>query len=1004
MNKSYFGYLLALVLFYGNSRTIAQVPGMRKYAQLDGYTATKGYEIEQDEKGNILLGTDNGGMIFDGKKFRTLLNTHKTFDAEILYVRPLGDSRILLLPLTGNASYLDKGKLVTVADDQRLLRSQTSDNRSWKDPVTGDWWLFGDYLDRVCRFHNKEITVYRAKELEDFSDLMVINNQLHGNNKKREFYRYNPETHVLQKMYQENGQVFNFTREGIPLHSSCYGYFLGWRFNTDKKKLRLYDVKSGDSVLRLLKKIAVPFMNNPVIMMDRNHSLWMKVAKEPGILYYPDILEKNRRGGWYHLALPAVINSPFIDRNNNLWLSAPNNALYFLSERHLKNLILTNHFPFPDKIPKAICGDPSGRLYISYINDKRIACINGRHTKKILLDQSFNEGSKHILLIKNRYLLFFDEAATLFDLEQNSVKNIAISNSIKSACLMGENDMLLASIRGVYLVENIFDRKVAQDNNVDDKGLIFKKRATAVGVLNHKQILIGTPAGLWIKQDIHAPEVKVNDSVLAASNIVDIKSIGEGSALVATNAKGLFVVQNGGNRIRPINISHDIGQLRRIYMQNDSTCWLATDNGAYVLKMDKNWSVRSVVNYNFYDGLPSNSVTDICVLRDTAYFTTMQGMGIIPLKDSSWQQMAPPVIFINSMQVDTTVIFEPDSAVVLKNNQNNILLSLSAISYESLGNINYYYKLSPIHDKWVQTTNPDIRFTELPPGAYTFTAYATNAKGTKSEHLVELRINIRPAFWQTLYFKITLFVLGVLALLFIYRRWLMRVEKKKYIALQQKKHLAELELEAIKAQINPHFIYNCLNSVKYLNYTGEYTQSQEYLNIFAKLIRMTMQYSRQTFISLSEESDYLSSYLKLEKLRFKDKLRYSLSMENNIDKDTQIPAMLLQPYIENALKHGIAGNKEGGEVQVVFEKKDGDLNIFIMDNGPGFPGVNPAGTLGMHLAGGRALSYNELFNLDIRVEYYNEQDHTPLKTGAVVKIIIRITDYGNIINQSSYYR
>ena len=84
----------------------AQIPGMRKYTQLDGYTATKGYEIEQDERGNILLGTDNGGMIFDGKKFRIALNIQQAPDAEILYMRPLGDSRILLLPLAGDASYL----------------------------------------------------------------------------------------------------------------------------------------------------------------------------------------------------------------------------------------------------------------------------------------------------------------------------------------------------------------------------------------------------------------------------------------------------------------------------------------------------------------------------------------------------------------------------------------------------------------------------------------------------------------------------------------------------------------------------------------------------------------------------------------------------------------------------------------------------------------------------------------------------------------------------------
>jgi LytS/YehU family sensor histidine kinase len=203
--------------------------------------------------------------------------------------------------------------------------------------------------------------------------------------------------------------------------------------------------------------------------------------------------------------------------------------------------------------------------------------------------------------------------------------------------------------------------------------------------------------------------------------------------------------------------------------------------------------------------------------------------------------------------------------------------------------------------------------------------------------------------------------------------------------MQDKKRLAELELEAIKAQINPHFIYNCLNSIQYLNYKAEHEQAQQYLDLFARLIRMTMQYSQQAFIPIREEIDYLSLYLQLEKLRFKDKMHYRIHIEDGINKEAVLPAMLIQPYVENALKHGIAG-KEKGEIVICFWEEAGKLQITVQDNGPGFAGLKRQGALGLRLAGTRAASYNELFNLNINIHCYNKQDMDSNVTGAVVHI------------------
>lgn len=992
---------LIQVLFYSNVK--AQIPGMRKFTQVDGYTATKGYEIEQDETGNILLGTDNGGMIFDGKKFRVAMDTRQSPDAEILYVRPIEDSRMLLLPLSNTASYLYKGKLYTAAEDKRLRGGSMGLNHCRLDPVTGAWWVSNSNISTLYRFYKGDIRKYETGK-DNFTFFSIVNDNFVGSYPvfqgrrimNRSAY-YNINTSIFQQLYFESGEIAELSKEHIMIYTGPLPNYISY-YNLLKKQINIYKLSLPDSVLQWIKAVNIPgTKETPHATIDRNHNLWVKLYdKRGGIGYYGNVSEHGVAQKEYRFTDPFIVNSIFVDRNNNIWLSTPNNALYFLSEKHFANVLLTARFPRQKETPQAISGDGHGRLCISYINNPALLCIKGDKYKTVAPVHRFREGSRHILPVNDTEFLVYHDALALLNIKTHTLTPIRLpSILIKDCCLYGAESLLAATVEGVHYRDHFKEKNALHE-------LIFNKRSTTVDVLKDKRIVIGTPVGLYIKKSLHTPAVVIDHPILSVSNIVDVQALYDGGFLVGTNSQGLFLVDRTGNRVRPVLVKNNNGSIRRIYRQDDSTYWLATDEGAYSMVFNRNWVLSSSRNFTFYDGLPSNNVTDVYVAKDTAYFTTMHGLGIIPLTDSTRLQMAPPGICISAVQSDDSVFYKPDSVISLPYGQNNILVSLSAISYESLGNTGYYYQLYPLHDTWIETTSPEVRFTGLPPGKYTFRAYATNAKGIKSRKPVVLRIEIKPAFWQTIYFKIALLIVAGI-LLYMLTRWnIQRRERAKYAALQQKKRLAELELEAIKAQINPHFIYNCLNSIKYLNYMNEYKQTQVYLSIFARLIRMTLQYSRRTFINIAEEADYLSNYLQLEKLRFKDKLNYTIDIQEEVNRDMMIPAMLLQPYVENALKHGIAG-KEDGRVEVAFQKKGGDIYILIRDNGPGFSHVKKDNALGMQLSGARASSYNELFDLDIKVECYNEQDNGLNKTGAIVKITIQTLNDGNTIHQSNYH-
>ncbi len=980
--KMYLLLCLGWVLTCVVSKSGAQIPGMRKYTQQDGFSATNGYEFEQDERGFLWIGTDNGGISFDGKKFRGIMEKESFPDAEILAIRPLTYDRVLMVPITNNVCYLEKGKLITEKEDVRLRDARSPNHNVTRlDAITGAFWLSdGSRLTTLYRFKGKDIQRYVIGNAGFIIQSVIgdcfIGSMFDSARKATYACMYDLATGAYQYCYNEAGQRLPPT-EGFLNVSADTNYLVSYHYL--RKEAHIYQYKAGDSILKLVKTISVVSHGRipPLLTLDRNRNLWGKTLGMEGMWYYGSALENTVRPDTLHIQESEMVNSIFIDRNSNLWMSSQNNALYFISKKHFRNALLTNRFPNKKKVPKSISGDGKGRLLISYTNSDELISMNNTQYKTVPLNDFFQEGARNIIPIEKNRFLVFNGMAAIYDMDANSVNYIKATRfACKDICPYKENDLLIAESSSIVHIG-------AYQSSKPVVTPFFNGRSTAVAAMPNGHVLIGTPTGLYLKQTLQAKPLKISNALLGESNITDIQSLPGENALIGTNANGLFLYRSDKS-VQPVKVEK-LKHVRSIYKQNDSAYWISTNKGVYSLLFNYNWSVKSIRNYTFYDGLPSNNATSVYVCRDTAYVATSEGIRILPLKDSTLLQMAPPDIYLNTVQTDKTTVWYPDSLLTLASNQNNLLISLSAISYESLGNVQYYYRLYPLQTQWIATMDPDVRFAKLPYGNYTFEAYALNAKGVRSLKTITLDIHIQPAFWQTLYFRIAALLLMSILFYMLLRWSLLRKEKKRYTKVQEKKRLAELELEAIKAQINPHFIYNCLNSIQYLNYKKEHIQAQQYLDLFARLIRMTMHYSQETFIPVKEEADYLSLYLQLEKLRFKDNMNYTIYVEDGVNTKAFLPAMLVQPYVENALKHGIAG-REKGEIVIRFWEEANKLHIMVQDNGPGFTELKRPRALGLRLAGTRAASYNELFNLNINIHCYNRQDKDPNVTGATVHI------------------
>ncbi len=963
---------------------------MKVYSQFDGYAATTGYVITQDEKGFIWVGTDKGAICFDGKRFKVIDERMGLIDKEILMAAPCNDGKVLLTPLLNNISYYQDGRVVTPQQNSTLKQIHNKQiNHTRIDKITGKIWLCDEGLNKtIFCFYNGIVTKQKIYTEGGFFSVKVINDRIlmHLKDKKRTILWYNVLNHKVDTLdidydFSDAGTV-NITVTDDAKHLVVY--------DVKHKKIAGYNI-AGNKTIKLFENYTHRSLYH--VVLDKNSHLWV-LSSDNGVEYWGDIAKITEASSPVDLFSDVTINHVFVDRDDNVWLTTRGNGLFFLSQKHWQNALQTIPLKLADMVPDCITGDGK-RIFFGHKMAK-ISVRENQTTSILSLPIKSNQSISLIKVVSNNIVIAGrGNMMYINDIKQPAeVMKSHTTHTIKDVVKYNTGALLMATHDGVHIIRTIVVR--GMEEGIEQ--CIYRGRATSVSSTKSGIILIGTPNGLYIKESVIAPNKKVRHSVLSGAHVTAITHSENGYALVGTSVNGLFAYNYKTGEVKQINnkIKQSTGSIKHIYCQNDSTYWLATDRGAHCIRFDSFMNDKDVKLYTFFDGLPSNNVIGIYTHNDTAFLATSGGLGILLPSRETTATSRPPIAWVLVAKYSDTSIQFPQK-LTIGPGQNDVQFSLSAISYESFGNIKYQYRLLGLTDNWVTTESPDISFSGLPPGQYQLQVFALNYDGVKSLQAIVLPVIVLPSFWQTWWFKLLIATVVLIAIAFLIVWWVQRYKNIHYRQLQQKRKLAELELEAIKAQINPHFVFNCLNSIQVFSYKNEHDLVKQYINLFAKLIRQTMQYSQETFITLGEEREYLTNYLKLEKIRFKEKLDYKLWVDESLSSTTLLPAMLVQPYVENALKHGIGAVKgKQGFVTINFYKNEGGaLVATIADNGPGISQQNNIGgrkTLGMRLSGSRAHTYNQLFNLDIQV---NIKPNTADEGGTVIELIIPLIAYEN---------
>jgi ligand-binding sensor domain-containing protein len=430
-------------------------------------------------------------------------------------------------------------------------------------------------------------------------------------------------------------------------------------------------------------------------------------------------------------------------------------------------------------------------------------------------------------------------------------------------------------------------------------------------------------------------------SSLPSNNIGSIAQDQNGVIWIGTGA-GLARYNNTTRKFTTFSEKNGLPnvQMGQLLVDDKNRIWMSTNRGISMLNEPR----TKFTHYDRADGLQGREFGGRTVVKTYDGYLCYggrNGFNIFHPDSLRINNFIPQVIlrrimiFDDELKVDS---FLTDlKKLKLSYKQNFFSFEFAALNYDHPEKNQYAYQLINFDKKPVLNgTNRVFSYTNVPPGHYTLKVTASNNDNQWNKAGFELELIIIPPFWATWWFKtiVVLVLAGSLLLFFKLRENRIRKEEARQTTIN--KQIAEIRMTALRGQMNPHFIFNSLNSIQHFITTRDKGEALNYLSKFSKLIRQILENSRENTVSISNELQLLELYIQLEQLRFSNKFDYHIEIDEKIDmENTEIPPLLIQPYIENAILHGLINKNGKGDLWFSLERHNGLLVCKIEDNGIG---------------------------------------------------------------------
>ncbi len=936
----------------------------------DGIPSATLYNATQDSSGFMLINSKDGLIRFDGNQFELFNIDQGVPDNEILHSRIDQDSYIWLKPFMGKLCWYKDGVIYTDADRPILQELNKSLNQS--ELVIFDYSTDGSIVlhqrtntcDSFFIISNNRVTVRKLEGVYNIHRVILHKKYLYIFTLNR-MYSISPSGEIDSTMVSDRN---------IWLMGYHQGYFFSiessmllqdneiWTIRVFSiNRFKLNKGRIDDIISKEVKydPTSITFSKNRIFFVQKNNLMSANLDLTESRLYhrFGDI---------------ERINSLTFDRQNNLWAFTQDKGLFIFPYNDQRRTITHNIIPNGVYLFGNVYSMQGNKLY-QYKGEKKKLLFQGKHRRYFgHIKVARAAGSKLYFLADNNIEII------VYDTSSHTTKSMKfLYGALKDFDVLNQA-VLLTSSTGVFLKENEAIKKIS--HRVRTTTVCFGE--------NRNEVFAGTLNGVLHLRRKDDKWVEVNDYDQIKGRILKVRKDQNGIiwVLEQNKVKALFrgeiVCELDKTKGVISNVLNDI-------TVDSNKLIISTNKGVTVVYYDMfedSLHIAKTASYGSENGLLNSYVNKAWIEHNTLIVSTNDALQSIDMQQSSLiKNRAPYIISFKAGGQE----FSLDS-LSLSSEQKHIAISFSSLTFPAINN--FAYRVKELGDMWHYTNSTTSEFNLSNPGEYHFELSNATETGELVGEKTVLTFYVRPTFWQTVWFKLAILILIVSFVLIGLNIW----SKRKRAKLDLEKNFAELKIQALKAQMNPHFIFNCLNAIQSVMNEGDILLSNEYIAQFSKLIRQTLNFASLDHITLKDEVEYLTAYINMEKLRFDDLFNYSIEVDERIDlKETFIPPMLLQVYVENAIRHGLAPKERDGELKISFCRESDFIVCHIEDNGVGISKKRSKHGIyqskGLSLNEDRLNAYKVILREDIVLEVVNkinEEDGSADGTIIVIKIPI----------------
>jgi hypothetical protein len=886
--------------------------------------STEVHQIIEDAEGFIWIATDAGVCKYDGNNLTTYTSKDGLVENVVLRMKMDSKNRIWFNTLSGFFCYYEKGRFVSIAANPDFKKMSPLITHTCSFFIGEKDTLFLSYngpgfLKVPPKDNYRNIILQRGKFCEPPNFQVVLQNKV------------NP-TELLSCTGSNKVEI-DSTYQVFIIDTTVAISVKGLKGNIGRVDVTAKKHQDG----------GVYLANQNTIALVKNH-------KEVE-----------------HYVFPHQIFKMYIDRDGDLWVGIDRGGVYFFKNSDLSKAPI---HALGSLSVSAMLLDKEGSVWIGTQEKGVFQCMNKRvytfnekardfriidsklhialELQKLLIASAFDSfhveniriivpESKFVAYSKVKQVEYFALGLRTFclknkklgELKQRTVDIITHKHQDVTARYLINlpNDTVLAI--GNTAVFTAYD---AQYIKVDTTPTFS---ISSVSQLPDKRIIIGSRSkdGLFeYKNGKFIPFLpSINELKIRINCIVTDSS---GNLWFASNEKGIFCYDTH-QQLHVFDESTGLpsNKVNTIIVAPNGNIWVGTYSGLSKLIPAKEIQHTKIENYDKNHGVVDMEIDRLfyfdkgiwCGGKTTLFYFNPENMS---------KNRQPPVAYIKSINIKGEKYPLTDS-LFLNYDQNDFHVQYELISYKKTATRSFFYKLNGYDNNWKLSTSGDIQYTNIGYGTYTLLVYAINNDGTRSNLPQMLTFIIKRPFWFTWWF-ITLMVIILLVLIYVSAQyWIRKIEKREHEKTLTNQKIAEFKMTALRSQMNPHFIFNAIGSIQHFILENESKQSYNYLAKFSLLIRNILNNSKNEYISLEQEVNTLQLYIELEQLRFNHPFKFILDIDEELDMETDIPTMLIQPYIENSIWHGLMPKESGGKLELILKKVGASIHVSIRDNGVG---------------------------------------------------------------------